>query len=614
MCGIVGYVGHRDAQSILLSGLQRLEYRGYDSAGIATWNPQSRKTCIRRTAGKINRLNYLLKRTPCLGKVGIGHTRWATHGEPTAANAHPHRSGPISLVHNGIVDNHHQLREQLLSVGCAVPNAEADSAVLTQHISWSKQRYGAIQQTVPRALQQVEGAFALAILDEEEPDKLVCARRWSPLVIGMGQQEMYVASDVWALLPYTRQFMILQDGDVAVVQANRIHVTDLHGDQVERVVQCVADPEESYDKQGHKFFMTKEMHEQPAVVKKVLQQAHVGRDDGLDLQGLPIEEIADSERIVVVACGTSMHAAAMGKYWIEELAGIPVEVQMASEFRYQRCLANEQTALIAVSQSGETADTLGALHAAKRAGVCRVLALCNTPHSSLTRLCEQHLGTLYTHAGIEIGVASTKAFLAQALSFYLLALALGKRKGTLAQSCVRSQLQQLSCLPQVLTAALSQQEAIRHITQQHLQATGMFFIGRGIFYPLALEGALKMKELAYLHAQGYAAGEMKHGPIALVDEQLPVVVLMGVGEYRAKVLANLQEVRARKGVTIGVGWEQDTQLFDNCHQSIRLPCPTEIVCPFAVCVALQALAYHLADGKGINVDQPRNLAKSVTVE
>ncbi|MEM7589341.1 MAG: glutamine--fructose-6-phosphate transaminase (isomerizing) [Myxococcota bacterium] len=614
MCGIVGYVGHRNAQPILLNGLQRLEYRGYDSAGIATWNPQSRKTCIRRTAGKINRLNYLLKRTPCLGTVGIGHTRWATHGEPTAANAHPHRSGHISLVHNGIVDNHHQLREKLVSMGCGVSNSEADSAVLTQHVAWSKQCYGPIEEAVPHALKQVEGAFALAILDEEEPDKLVCARRWSPLVIGMGSEEMYVASDVWALLPYTRRFMILQDGDVAVVHANKVRVTDAAGQQANRMVQAIEDPEESYDKKGHKYFMGKEMHEQPTVVKRVLRQAHVGCNEGLDLQSLPVEEIAASDRIVVVACGTSMHAAAMGKYWIEELAGLPVEVQLASEFRYQRCLANDQTTVIAVSQSGETADTLGALHAAKRAGVCRVLALCNTPHSSLTRLCEQHLGTLYTHAGIEIGVASTKAFLAQALSFYLLALALGKQRGTLAQSCVRSQLQQLSCLPQVLTAALSQQEAIRCITRQHLQAKGMFFVGRGIFYPLALEGALKMKELAYIHAQGYAAGEMKHGPIALVDEQLPVVVLMGVGEYRAKVLANLQEIRARRGITIGVGWEQDRELFENCQQAIRLPCPTEIVCPFAICVALQALAYHLADGKGINVDQPRNLAKSVTVE
>ncbi|MEM7495619.1 MAG: glutamine--fructose-6-phosphate transaminase (isomerizing) [Myxococcota bacterium] len=647
MCGIIGYIGRQPAQPILLEGLRRLEYRGYDSAGIATWDEQRRRTCIRRTVGKVDRLHRLVQQKPCSGVVGIGHTRWATHGRPTASNAHPHRSGCISLVHNGIVDNYNFLKGQLaIDVGLSksLLAEESDSAVLARHVAWAKHEHREIEKAVPRALAQVQGTFALAILDADAPEKLICARRSSPLVVGLGEEEMYVASDIWALLSRTRRFMVLQDGDMAIVTAQGVRVLDEQGEQKQRPVHVIDDVDAQNDKKGHKYFMHKEIHEQPTVVKRVLQRGCAPllfphKVPSEPLRGTPVatsgaprnvpispellvanpprgvvHELAQADRIVVAACGTSLYAALMGEYWIEQLAGVPVEVELASEFRHRRFLTTPQTALIAVSRSGETADTVGALHAARQVGVSRILALCDTPHSSLTRLCDRHLGTLYTHAGVEIGVASSKAFLAQALSFYLLALALGQRRGVLTQTCVRSHLQQLAYLPQVITAVLAQQEAIRGIAQEQLRTQGMLFIGRGIFYPLALEGALKMKELAYVHAHGYAAGEMKHGPIALVDDKLPVVALMALGEHRNKLLANVREAQARGGRILAVGWERDEDLFDLAQWSIRLPCPVELTCPFAAAVALQLLAYHVADGKGMDVDQPRNLAKSVTVE
>jgi glucosamine--fructose-6-phosphate aminotransferase (isomerizing) len=613
MCGIVGYVGDRDAVPIILEGLRRLEYRGYDSAGIAVVSEGSLHR--RRASGKLDRLASSLATEPLKGEWGLGHTRWATHGRPTEENAHPHQDcdGRVVVVHNGIIENHLELKSRLAADG-HVFVTQTDTEVIA-HLVESVYR-GSLEDAAREALSQLQGVYAVALLHRDEPQRLVAARMGPPLVIGQGEEERFVASDVPALLRHTRDFVFLEDGDVATVTPGRTTFRTLGGDAVERTPRRVAWDAVQAEKGGYRHFMLKEIHEQPRAMRDTL----LGRfslEDGelhLDELGPAAEGLRAASRLVLLACGTSWHAALVGKFLIEHLAGMPAEVDYGSEFRYRTPLVGPGTVAVAISQSGETADTLAAFREACSRGALPV-AICNVRGSMLTR---EAAGSLLTHAGPEIGVASTKAFTSQLVALALLALHLGRLREKLSPEECRQHLLDLTRIPHLMEQALAREGEIEELTASLTHATDFLYLGRGINYPIALEGALKLKEISYVHAEGYPAGEMKHGPIALIDDALPVVALCPGGHVREKMLSNVQEVKARGGRVLAVAISGDGELgnlLDGPGDAIlEIPACAPLWSPFLTVLPLQLLAYHVAVRAGRDVDQPRNLAKSVTVE
>jgi glutamine---fructose-6-phosphate transaminase (isomerizing) len=608
MCGIVGYIGDRDCTSILIEGLRKLEYRGYDSAGVAIWN--NGESRVIRCRGKLSQLENLLKKEPPSGRLGIGHTRWATHGRPSDENAHPHKVNGVSVVHNGIIENHLALRAELQAQGRAF-SSETDTEIVA-HLVDAALKSGAktLPEAVRRALERVEGAYAIVVLSDHHPDTLVAAKNASPLVLGLGDGESFVASDIPAILAHTRKMMFLEEGEIATVTKQGITLMDLAAKPIERAPREITWSAVQAEKGGYKHFMLKEIHEQPRAVSDTLR----GR---LDLKaGTTVldDVVLDPEKlrkIYIVACGTSYHASLVGKFLVEGLARLPVEVDLASEFRYRDPLVGEGDLCIAISQSGETADTLAALKEARSRGA-RTLAITNVVESSIARAAN---AAFYTHAGPEIGVASTKAFTTQLVSLALVAIHLGRKTGGLPPEHAQKLLDGLLHLPNQMKDVVDQAAQLHVLARRYgLAAKGFLFLGRGNQYPIALEGALKLKEISYIHAEGYASGEMKHGPIALIDSSLPVVVLAPTGPVYDKTISNLSEVRAREGKIIAIASRGNHEIGALADDVFFIPeCAPELQ-PILTVLPLQLLAYHVADLKGTDVDQPRNLAKSVTVE
>ena len=616
MCGIIGYTGSRQSVPILLDGLRKLEYRGYDSAGVAVLvaAPERRaapgfRVDVVRCKGKIAALAEQLASTPLIGTCGIGHTRWATHGRPSEHNAHPHRAGAVAVVHNGIIENHAELRAELAASGRSFAS-ETDSEVIAHLIERELQAAPDLPGALRRAIARLHGTWAIAVVHDSEPDTIVAARQSSPLLIGLGgaAAENFVASDVSAVLAHTRVVIDLEDGDIARVTPTSHEILDATGAAVQRLRRHIDWSPQAAEKQGFRHFMLKEIHEQPRAIHATMIGNGAGVDD-VDLKDLTLD-LGERSRIVILACGTSWHAALAGRYLIESLARIPVEVDIASEFRYRDPIVRPGDIALAITQSGETADTLAALKEAGQRGA-RTVAICNVQGASVSRIA-QH--TLYTHAGPEISVASTKAFTTQLTMLTMLAIHLGRRTGTLAPERAKRLLEALHGLPRLVEHLLAQNASIRIIARRYMGARDCLFLGRGLCYPVALEGALKLKEISYIHAEGHASGEMKHGPIALVDEKMPVVVIALRGPGYAKVLSNLEEVRARGGKIIALATAGDQALGDLADDIIMVPDCAEELQPILASVPLQLLAYHFADLKGSDVDQPRNLAKSVTVE
>ncbi len=609
MCGIVGYVGDQPSAEILLGGLSRLEYRGYDSAGLAVFDGTS--TRLVRSVGKLINLSRALQAEPLMGSLGIGHTRWATHGRPSEENAHPHTAGPVTVVHNGIIENHLKLRAELEARG-HVFRSETDTEIFSHAIREQVDAGHDLETAVRRVVSKVEGSYAIVVLSESEPDKLVAAKNASPLVIGLGEGETFLASDVPALLSHTRRVIFMMEGDLAVVTREGARLSTLDGAPVERAERHITWSPSQAEKGGYKHFMLKEIHEQPRAITDTLR-GRISLETGevhLEDVGLTDADIAGIERICLCACGTAWHAGLLGQRFIEAATRIPCDVDLASEFRYRDPIIDGRTLFVAVSQSGETADTLAALKEAKRRGA-RSLAVCNVIESSIAREADH---VIYTHAGPEIGVASTKAFMTQLVALELLALFLARHRAALSAAQVRARLGELAALPGRIEKLLTDTQGIERIAQKYLSARDFLYLGRGINFAIALEGALKLKEISYIHAEGYAAGEMKHGPIALIDEEMPVVVIAPRGPHYDKTASNLQEVRARLGRVIAVATEGDDEVEAHAHDVIWVPDVPEHLQPFINVVPLQLLAYHVADLKGTDVDQPRNLAKSVTVE
>jgi len=610
MCGIVGYVGHRDALSFILPGLRRLEYRGYDSAGIVT---VSRGTLdVRKTTGKIADLERLLGSNRPSGALGIGHTRWATHGRPSDHNAHPHVDcrSQLAIVHNGIIENYRELRKTLAAGGHRF-RSQTDTEVIAHLI----ERYwgDGLDAAVQRAARDLRGSFAIACVAADAPDTLVVFRRGSsPLVVGFGRGEMFIASDIPALLGQTREILVLNDGELAILTPDNIVVRTLDGASLRRSPHTIDWDGEAAEKSGYPHFMLKEIFEQPEAIQNTIRErADVeGPNIRIPELGLKDRELAGLNRLCFVACGTSWHAALVGKYLVEALARLPVEVDVASEFRYRKPVVDSRVLTVPISQSGETADTLAALREARDLG-SRVVAICNVVGSSLAREAD---GVVYTRAGIEIGVASTKAFTAQLAAVMLLALKLGLARGFADPTLVRQVLKGLAELPDLVSIALQQSDAIRKIAERFADRSSFLYLGRGLHFPLALEGALKLKEISYIHAEGYPAGEMKHGPIALVDSRMPVVAVAPRGSTYEKIASNLEEIKARDGLVIAVATEGDEEIATIADRVISIPPSLEWLQPLLVAVPLQLLAYHMAVLRGCDVDQPRNLAKSVTVE
>ncbi len=607
MCGIIGYVGSDDCAPLILQGLERLEYRGYDSAGIAIW--QNGTVEIRRAVGKLRNLRRLVEGAPMPGTTGVGHTRWATHGRPTEINAHPHRYGGVTVVHNGIIENHRQLRWTLENQG-KVFTSETDTEILAHLIHDAYE--GDLTAALQTALAQVEGSYAVVVLHDDHPDRLVAARQLSPMVLGLGDGENLVASDIPPLLGNTRNIVFMEDGDLVEITATThrlIRIAD--GAPVERKPVQVTWTPAMAEKGGYKHFMLKEIFEQPRAVGDTVRARILLEEADVLLDGaeLDAEALSKLERVVFLACGTSYHAGLVGKYLVENLARVPASAEIGSEFRYRDPLLDERTWVVAISQSGETADTLAACREAKAKGA-RVVTICNVLDASLPRISD---GVLYTHAGPEIGVASTKAFTTQLAAVYLLALWLGRRRGV-APDRIAALLDDLMHVPTLMQRALAQADTIREAAKTYQYVQNMLFLGRNLDYPIALEGALKLKEISYIHAEGYPAGEMKHGPIALIDEQLPTVALVPKGPSYEKTLSNVQEVRARGGRIIAVATEGDTRVADIADHVFWIPEAPPMLLPLLSVSPLQLFAYHVADLRGTDVDQPRNLAKSVTVE
>jgi glucosamine--fructose-6-phosphate aminotransferase (isomerizing) len=606
MCGIVGYIGDRQATPILINGLKRLEYRGYDSAGVAVWD--NGKGRVARCRGKLRNLEKLLESEPAPGKIGIGHTRWATHGKPSDENAHPHKVGAVSVVHNGIIENHMALRNELIAKGARF-SSETDTEIFAHLISMQVAAGKSLTDATNDALKRVHGAYAIVVMNDNDPSSLVAARQHSPMIIGLGKGENFVASDVTAILDETKDMIFIEEGDVVTVRRDQVMVTDLKGRPVERPTKTIAWTSVQAEKAGFKHYMQKEIHEQPRAVADTLAGRVNPEHDTVSLDGLDIDP-SQFDRIVMVACGTSYHASMVGEFLLEKMCRIPVEVDLASEFRYRDPIMSSRDLVIAISQSGETADTMAAVKEAKEKGA-KVLAVSNVLESSIPRLADW---AFYTHAGPEIGVASTKAFTTQLVSLILIGIYLGRRNGQLPIPKARELLNALLSLPQKITDIVEQGAQLQVIARRYGHAKGFLFLGRGNQYPIALEGALKLKEISYIHAEGYAAGEMKHGPIALIDENLPVVVLVPRGPNYDKVVSNLAEVRARDGKIIAIATRGDTEIGSQADEVVMLPdVPVELQ-PVLTVLPLQQLAYYVADLKGTDIDQPRNLAKSVTVE
>jgi len=610
MCGIVGYIGHRPAVPLLIDGLKRLEYRGYDSAGISVVVDSRLET--RKTAGKISRLEAVLRdQGSPEGTCGIAHTRWATHGAPTTTNAHPHAdcAGRFAVVHNGIIENAGTLRRKLEELGHEF-RTETDTEVLSHLIEEAYE--GKLEEAVRAALRQVEGTYGIAVLCCEEPRKIVAARRGSPLLLGIGDRdEYYVASDVAAILAQTRKVVYLDDGEIAVLTESGFETLSLKGDSISKEVDHVTWDLEAIEKGGHDHFMLKEIFEQPETLRNAMRGRLLEEDGNVKLGGVTLtrEELLKIKNITITACGTSWHSALIGEYMLEELARIPVEVEYASEFRYRNPVIGEDTLVIAISQSGETADTLAALREAKQRGA-RVMGIVNVVGSTIAR--ESDFG-IYLHAGPEIGVASTKAFTSQVVVLALFTILMARlRSMSILQG--RELVAALQRLPDQVEQVLELNEAIRELARTYKDAANFLYLGRGLNFPSALEGALKLKEISYIHAEGYPAAEMKHGPIALIDENMPVVVIAPHDGTYGKIVSNIEEVKARGGRVIAVVTEGNTELRKRVDHLITIPQTHEILTPILAAIPLQLLAYHIAVLRGCNVDQPRNLAKSVTVE
>jgi glucosamine--fructose-6-phosphate aminotransferase (isomerizing) len=615
MCGIVGYVGSKPLLPVLIEGLRRLEYRGYDSAGVAVVKDGAMH--VRRSAGKLSQLEDVLKRDPLQGDFGIGHTRWATHGRPTTENAHPPRdcSGRIVVVHNGIIENYLELKRVLAAEGHKFVT-DTDTEIVA-HLVEKESRGDGLAAAVRRALARLRGLFALVLISADDPDTIVTVRNGPPVVVGLGKNEFFVASDIPAILEHTRDVVFLDDREIAIITKAGVAFTDFDGTSVEKTAQHVAWDPVMAEKAGYPHFMLKEIYEQPLAVRETVL-GRLSAETGqvyLEEMKLDAETLRSINRVVILACGTSWHSGLVGKFLIEEMARVPVEVDYGSEFRYRQAIADPQTLAIAITQSGETADTLGALREAKRLGA-RSVAICNVVGSMATREAD---GTVYTHAGPEIGVASTKAFTSQLVALHLFAIALGQARGTLSDGVARDHIAALEHLPVAIDRALKLDEEIKALAEKLYHHRDFLYLGRGINYPIALEGALKLKEISYIHAEGYPAGEMKHGPIALIDEDLPVVALAADDGVFDKALGNIQEAKARGGRIIVVTSESRSQAFDEIlHEGkdhvLAVPDSHPLMSPVVMVIPLQLLAYHVAILRGCDVDQPRNLAKSVTVE
>jgi glucosamine--fructose-6-phosphate aminotransferase (isomerizing) len=611
MCGIVGFVGrgHR-AMDVLIDGLRRLEYRGYDSAGVAIVD--AGEIHVRRALGKLANLEGALRDKPIGGSIGIGHTRWATHGKPSERNAHPHRAGSVVVVHNGIIENYRRLRQEFEAAGRSM-SSDTDTELIAHLIDVEIGKGKDLLTAAREACGRLEGSYAFAALATSAPDYIVAAKNGgSPIILGLGEKQTFLASDIPAILPYTRKMVFLEDGDFAVLTEDGIQVVDRAGRPLEREPKPIQWDPISAEKGGYDRFMQKEIFEQPRAIMDTIGTRVVESECDIDLNGIDFSKakVERLRRMTLVACGTAYYSCLVGKYLYEQIARIPVEVDLASEFRYREPILDESCLVVPVSQSGETADTLAALRQGK-AGGARVLSICNVREATIARESDD---VLYTHAGPEIGVASTKAFTTQIVAHYLLALKLGIARGKLSREAARVHIEQLLRLPRMVERTLLVDESVRAIAQKFYNASNFLFLGRGIMYPIALEGALKLKEISYIHAEGYAAGEMKHGPIALIDEHMPVVVIANRSRVYDKVLSNLEQVRSREGTVIAVASEGDAEIAEKANEVIRVPDLGEHLTSILVTLPLQLLAYHVAVLKGTDVDQPRNLAKSVTVE
>ena len=617
MCGIVGYIGNRKAVPIILDGLKRLEYRGYDSAGLAVVDGR-RELLVRRAAGKLRNLEEVIRMNPAEGTYGIGHTRWATHGRPTEENAHPHIDcqGSLVVVHNGIVENYLTLKHQLEREGHTFVT-ETDTEIIAHLVE--KHMDGSLEEAVRKAVRELSGVFALAVVSRRDPGKIVAARSGPPVVVGLGEGEYFVASDVPAILNHTRDMFFLADGDMAVLTPEGVHLMDFDARPVKRQVTHILWDPIMAEKGGYKHFMQKEIFEQPRAVRDTML-GRVGQESGrifLEQMDISEKEFRAITQVKIIACGTSWHAALAGKFMIEKLARLPVEVDYGSEFRYRDPIVSSDVLTVVISQSGETADTLAAQREAKSKG-SKTLAICNVIGSMVTR---EAAGTILTHAGPEIGVASTKAFTSQLTALFVLAMYLGEIRGQIGAELARCLVQEMLQIPGKIEHVLCEEAIYEDLTRRLFRAKDFLFLGRGIHFPIALEGALKLKEISYIHAEGYPAGEMKHGPNALIDEDLPVVVLTAYDprdpdsrlRYE-KTLSNLQEVKAREGIVIAVANQNDGEVRKIADYVIEIPPTNELLLPILEIVPLQLLAYHIAVRRGCDVDQPRNLAKSVTVE
>ncbi len=609
MCGIVGYIGTQEATPIIFDGLRKLEYRGYDSAGIATLQPDG--IAVRRSEGKLVNLERLLREQPLHGTVGIGHTRWATHGRPSETNAHPHKAGSVVVVHNGIIENYLALREQMKQAGHTF-SSETDTEVIAHLVEESLKSASSFEAAVRTALQELKGAFAVCILCLDQPDTLIAAKFGSPMVVGLGQGEFFVASDIPAILAHTREMIFMEDGELVLYQGSSVGFSTIDGQKLEKKSRHIDWSPLMAEKGGYKHFMLKEIHEQPRAVRDTIAGRLQEEEGDIYLEDLYYDDIAlkNVQRMVIVACGTSWHAALTGKFLIEGYCRIPVEVDIASEFRYRKPVIDSRTMVLVISQSGETADTLAALREAKSLGAMN-LAICNVLDSSIAR---DAAGVIYTHAGPEIGVASTKAFVTQLTALYLLTIRFGRAIGSLGREQGQRMIADLKQVPELLEQALKLNEQTEKIARQYMNARDFLYLGRGRNFPIALEGALKLKEISYIHAEGYPAGEMKHGPIALIDEQVPVVVLVPKNSTYEKTVSNMEEVIARSGRVIALCSQGDQEVRDKAEVTLELPQLNDDLDPILLSVPLQLLAYHIAVLKGTDVDQPRNLAKSVTVE
>jgi glucosamine--fructose-6-phosphate aminotransferase (isomerizing) len=613
MCGIVGYVGDKSAVGIIVEGLKRLEYRGYDSAGVAILGADG-KLHVRRAPGRLKALEGTLRDRPVSGGIGIGHTRWATHGRPSEENAHPHTdcTGGLVVVHNGILENYLEIKERLAAEGHTF-RSETDTEVLAHLIEHHLGVTGRLDRAVKQALTEVKGSYAVGVVSSVAPDRLIAAKHGAgSVVVGLGRGEMFIASDIPAILSHTRDVVILEDGEVAVVTAEGVELSTLDGEPVQRdPVRILWDPIMA-EKGGYRHFMLKEIYEQPRAITDTFRGRIAPETGNIVLPDVNLDPatVRSIQRVMFVACGTAWHAAMLGRSMVERLAGLPAEVDLGSEFRYRDAIVGPETLVVAVSQSGETADTLGAVKAARLRG-CPILAITNVVGSALAR---EATGTLYMHAGPEIGVASTKAFSAMIVATYLLGLWLGRQRDAITAEDVRKRIRDLVEIPRLVEQTLELDSRVAELARHLSSATDFLYLGRGLQYPIALEGALKLKEISYIHAEGYAGGEMKHGPIALITDGLPVVAIAPRDASYERMLGNVEEVRAREGLIIAVVQTGDRAVASKATHVLEIPPCADLLTPLLTVLPLQLLAYHIAVRRGCDVDQPRNLAKSVTVE